>query len=113
MVRSFDEIVDSPLPEQVGLCLLRRTSLSIGRPLIHPVDFVYALLPTRSFQLPLQLFLGALFLDLIDAVLGALALGEGLLFFIVDGRLVLAKCRMERLFEVEVAAAHFAGVGYR
>ena len=112
VLRTLDQVVDASLAQEVALGLLRRAGLSIGRALVHPVDSVHALLPAGGFQLALELLLCALLLDLVEALLGALALGQGLLLFIVDRRLVALQPRVERLFEVEVAAAHFDSRSY-
>lgn len=85
---SLDKVVDSPLAQEIRFGLFAGTNLTIGRALVHPVDPVYSLLAAGSLELPLQLLLCALFFDFIDALLGALALGEGLLFFLVDGLLI-------------------------
>lgn len=100
VIGALDEVVNPPLAQQIGLCLLRCTSLAIGRALVHPVDAIYPLGASRSLQLSLDLLLCALLLDLIDALLGAFALGESLLFFFVDGLLVPPQTGMERLFQV-------------
>lgn len=88
MFCAFDEVVDSSLPEEIGFCFFARTNLAICRALVHPIDSIYSLLATCFFELPLQLLLGALFFDFIDALLGALTLREGLLLLIPDGLLI-------------------------
>lgn len=100
MVGALYEVVNPPLAQQIGLCLLGCASLAIGRALVHPVDAINPLGASRSLQLSLDLLLCALLLDLIDALLGAFALGESLLFFFVDGLLVPSQTGMERLFQV-------------
>ncbi len=75
MLVAFDQVIDSSLSKQVCFHFLGRAGLAVGRPLVHPVDSVDSLLSARSLQLPLQLFLGALFFDFIDALLRTLALG--------------------------------------
>lgn len=102
----LDEVVDSSLAQQVRLGFFGGARLAIGRALVHPVDAINALLSTGCLQLLLELLLGALLLDLIDALLGALALGEGLLFLVVDGCLVASQSGMEGLLQVEIAASH-------
>lgn len=109
VVVALDEIVDPPLAQQIGLCLFGCTSLAIRRALVHPVDAIYPLLASRRLQLPLEVFFGALLLDLIDALLGAFALGECLLFFVVDGLLVSPQTGMERLLQVQISATHDCG----
>lgn len=109
MLVALNQVVDSALSKQECFPLLGGTSLSVGRTLVHPVDSVDAFLSSSGFQLSLQLFLGALLFDFVDALLGALALGQGFLLFIVDGRLVAPKRRMERLFQVEISATHICG----
>jgi hypothetical protein len=109
VVVSLDQIVDPPLAQQVRFCLFCRASLAIGRALVHPVDAIDPFGASRSLQLPLDLLLCALLLDFIDALLGAFALGEGLLLFVVDGLLVPPQTGMERLFQVEIATTHDCG----
>lgn len=106
MLIPLDEVVDSSLAQQVRLGFFGGACLAIGRALVHPVDAINALLSAGCLQLLLELLLGALLLDLIDALLGALALGEGLLFLVVDGCLVASQSGMEGLFQVEIAASH-------
>lgn len=103
---ALDEIVDSSLSEKIRLSFLARANLAVGGALVHPVDSIDSLLSTRGFKLPLQLFLGALLLDFVDSLLGALALGECLLLFIPDGLLISPQGGMEGLLEVEIAATH-------
>jgi hypothetical protein len=109
VIGALDEIVDAPLAQQVRLDLLCRSSLAIARALVHPVYAVDALPPARSLEFALDLLLLALLLDLVDALLRALALGYGFLLFIIDGGLVAAKRGVERFLEVEVAPTHLCG----
>lgn len=106
VVVALDEVVDAPLSQQIRLCLFGGAGLAIGGALVHPVDAVYPLLASRRLQLPLEIFLGAFLLDLVDALLGAFALGEGFLFFIVDGLLVSAQAGMEGFLQIQISATH-------
>lgn len=96
MIGALDEIVDAPLAQQVRLDLLRRPSLAIARTLVHPVYAIDALPPARGLKFALDLLLLAFLLDLVDALLRALALGQGFLLFIVDSGLVPAERGVER-----------------
>lgn len=104
--RSFDEVVDSSFPEQIRFRLLCRSGLAICGTLVHPVYPINTLFASRSLELPLEVFLGSFFLDLIDTLLRALALGEGFLLFIVDHGLVASQSRMKGLFQVQITATH-------
>ena len=75
VLRALDQIVDTSLSQEVCLRLLCRAGLAIAGPLVHPVHAIDTLATTGSLELPLKLFLGTLLLNLIDALLGALALG--------------------------------------
>jgi hypothetical protein len=103
---AFDQVVDAPLAQQVGFLAFSVASRAITRSRIHPVDAVYPLLPACCLQLTLEFLLGTLLFEFIDALLGALALGEGLLFLIVDGGLVASQSRMERLLQIQISATH-------
>jgi hypothetical protein len=107
---ALDEVVDTSLAQQVCFCFFCRAGLSIVRALVHPVHAINALPASCSLELPLDLFLCALLLDFVDALLRSLALGEGLLFFVPDGLLVAPKRGMEGLFQVEISATHFDDV---
>lgn len=106
VVVALDEVVDAPLSQQICLCLFGGASLAIGRALVHPVDAIYPLLASRRLQLSLEVFLGALLLDFVDALLGAFALGESFLLFIVDGLLVSPQAGMEGFLQVQISATH-------
>jgi hypothetical protein len=110
MFRALDEVVDATLSQQVCFCFLRRTGLSVVGTLVHPVHAIDLLLAACGLELTLDFFLCALLFDLVEALLGSLAFGEGLLLFIPDSLLVAPQRGMERLFQVEIAAAHFDDV---
>jgi hypothetical protein len=103
---SLDQIIDAPLSQKVGFGLFGGASAAVCRALIHPVHAVDALFAARGLKLTLQLFLGPFLLDLIDALLGPLALGQCLLFRVPYRLLIAPQGRVERLLEVEVAASH-------
>jgi hypothetical protein len=104
---ALDEVIDAPLSQQVCFGFFCRAGLSIVGTLVHPVHAINALPASCSLELSLNLFLCALLLDFVDALLRPLALGEGLLFFVPDGLLVAPKRRMEGLFQVKISASHF------
>lgn len=107
---AFDQVVDSSLSKEVRFHFLGCAGLAVGRPLVHPVNSIYPFLSSGGLELPLQLFLCALLLDFIDALLRPLALGQSLLLFIVNSCLVTPKRWVERLFQVEIAASHICGL---
>lgn len=110
MLVALDQIVDASLAQEVRLRLLGRAGLPIARALVHPVHTVHAFPTARGLEFSLQLLLLALLFDLVDALLGALALGQRLLLLIVDGGLVAPERWVERLLEVEIAATHDCGL---
>src|SRR5690606_24619205 len=83
VVGPLDQPVDAPLAEKVRLALLRGAGLPVCGALVHPVDAVETLLAAGGLELALDFLLGALLLQLIDALLGALAFVECALFFFV------------------------------
>lgn len=109
MFIALDQVVDPPLSQQICFCFFARASLTICRSLVHPFYTIDALPPSGSFELLLKFLLGPLFLDLIDSLLGTLALGEGFLFFVVDGLLIPSQAGMEGLFEIKIPTSHDDG----
>jgi hypothetical protein len=103
---AFDQVIDPPLAEKIGLGLFCRPGCAVCRALVHPIHAIDALFSARRLKLVLQLFLGPLLLDLVDALLGALTLRERFLFFVPYLGLVSLETRVPRLLQIQVSATH-------
>lgn len=103
MFRSFEQVVDAALAQEVALALLGRAGLSIGRSAIEKFDAVNSFGVPCSLELLLEFFALALLLELVDALLCLLALIEGFAFLFPDLGLVLDEGRVETLLQVEIA----------
>jgi len=88
MFRALDQGIDAALSEEVCLCFFSGAGLAIVGALVHPFHAIDALSAACGFELALDFFLGALFAEFVDALLGLFALGEGFLFFFPDCALV-------------------------
>jgi hypothetical protein len=106
----LDQMVDSPLAQEVSLAIFGISALAVRGTIVQPVDAVDSFPATCRLELALGFFPRPLFFELLDTLLGPLPLLEGFLLSFVHLLLVFKKGWMPRLFEIQVAAAHLCDV---
>lgn len=106
----LEELVDSPLAEQVGFVLSRVAGLAVGRAAVHPFDTVDLALAASGFERFLNLLFAPLFFDFLQALLQLLALGDRFGFGLLRGGNIPRSLGMPTLFHVQVSGTHLGGV---
>lgn len=106
----LEELVDSPLAEQVGFVFGRVAGLAVSRAAVHPFDAVDLTLAAGGFERLLDLLFAPFFFDFLQALLQLLALGDRFGFGLLRGGDIPRSLGMPTLFHVQVSGTHLGGV---
>ncbi len=104
----LQQLVDAALSEEIGLALCS-PGLPVRRTRVHPLNPVNLALSTRGLQRFLNLLLAALLIDLLEALLQFLPLGDRLGFRLLCGSDIPRPLGMPTLLHVQIAGTHLGG----